>query len=384
MIKILRRFFGLQLVVVSLVFCHAAAAEDIRIALRAHKGSQKAMEQWQATADYLTEKIPGYRFIMVPFDNISALNQAVSRGKFHFCITNPASGVEYIIRYNAQPIATLVNKRHGHGYAEFGSVIFTRADRKDINNLKDLKGKTFIGVDELAFGGWRVAWKELLNNGINPYTDFKILRFGGGKQQEVVYAVRDGSADAGSVRTDMLERMAASGDIHLDNYKILGAKKNKEFPFLLSTALYPEWMFLTAKKIDNNLITQVVSALFSIPKESHAAIEGEYVGWISPLDYTPVENLLKDLKVGPYHVATMNPLQSLISQYGLILLITITVIILLVLTVLYMARLNNRIIIAQESLRTEINTREILEQQLMHAQKMESLGQLTGGIATIC
>ena len=186
-----------------------AEVQEILIGLRAHRGAAKAKKRWQPTADYLSEQIPGYRFQMVPFENNSALNQAVSRAEFHFVLTNPASHVEQKIRYGVSALATLINKRQGNGYTRFGSVIFTRANRTDIDQVKDLKGKSFMGVDELGFGGWRVAWHELQRNDVDPYRDFEPLMFAGGIQQNVVFAVIDGKADAGSVRTDMLERMAA-------------------------------------------------------------------------------------------------------------------------------------------------------------------------------
>lgn len=367
--------------VITLFLSNTVIAEDIRIALRAYQGADAAIQQWQATADHLSEKIPGYRFVMVPFENNSALNQAVSQGDFHFSLTNPASAVEQRIRYGALPLATLVNKRQGKGYSKFGSVIFTRFDRDDINTFADLKGKTFIGADELGFGGWRVAWRELLKNDINPYTDFKEVRFAGGKQPAVVYAVRDGNADAGSVRTDMLERMAATGKINLDNYKVLGQKITQDFPFLHSTQLYPEWLFSSVSNLDNKFKTQVAATLFSIPDDSTSAINGKYIGWISPLDYNSVETLLKELKVGPYHVAIMSPLQRLISQYGKVIIIVIALFISLSLIILYMMKQNRRLTKAQNSLKNEIATREMLEQQIVRIQKMESLGQLTGGIA---
>ena len=192
--KLCLLYIAVYLAVPSVVFAH-----DIRIALRANKGSVNALKQWQATADYLSERIQKHRFILVPFENNIALNQAISRGEFDFCLTNPSAAVEHNIRYGGQPLATLMNKRQGKGYSQFGSVIFTRADRSDINELKDLKGKIFIGVDEIGFGGWRIAWRELLKNGIDPYTDFKAVNFAGGMQQKVVTSVLDGSADAGSV-----------------------------------------------------------------------------------------------------------------------------------------------------------------------------------------
>lgn len=358
-----------------------AAAEDIRIALRANKGAQKGLEKWQATADYLSEKIPGYRFVLIPYENNSALNQAISRGEHPFCLTNPASAIEHKIRYQTQPIATLVNKRQGQGYTRFGSVVFTRSDRDDINNFQDLKGNTFMGVDELGFGGWRVAWRELLLNDINPYSDFEKLLFAGGKQQKVVYAVRDGKADAGSVRTDMLERMASKGTIRLEDFKVLNNKVTEGFPFLHSTELYPEWLFSVSGDVDDQLKTKVISALYSLQPESEAATRGKYIGWISPLDYTPVEELLRELNIGPYHASTADSFDYLVEEYGHYLALGIGIVSVLLVILLHVTRLNRRLRTATAALKIEMNSRKTLEQQLMHTQKMESLGQLTGGIA---
>ena len=371
----------INVLLLSLMFTEAAIAKDIRIALRAHNGAQKGLEQWQPTADYLSKKIPGYNFIMVPFVNISSMNQAVSREAFDFYLTNPSSAVEYNIHYNYQPIATLINKRQGKGYSKFGSVIFTQADRKDIYTLADLKGKTFIAVDEQGFGGWRVAWQTLLKNDINPYVDFKKMSFAGGQQPTVVYAVRDKKVDAGTVRTDMLERLAASGYINLDDYKILNSKKDDSFPFLHSTPLYPEWLFSASENIDPELRAQVASALLSITANEPAPIKGKYIGWTDPMDYSSVDALLKNLHIGPYDLTTMDSFERLVSQYGMALAITMIIFITLSLGIFHMARLNRRIMNAQESLKNEVVTRETLERQLMHIQKMESLGQLTGGIA---
>ena len=38
-----------------------------------------------------------------------------------------------------------------------------------------------------------------------------------------------------------------------------------------------------------------------MPADGIAAINGKYSGWIEPLDYTPVDELLKELSVGPYY-----------------------------------------------------------------------------------
>lgn len=372
---------SLALLAVTLLAPGITFADEVRIALRAHTGIEPSMKNWQATIDFLNKKIPEHHFTLHPFENISGLNQAVSRKEYDFCINNPASFINQKINYGIQPLATLVNKRQGNGYTQFGSVIFTRSDRTDINKLQDLKNKSFIAVDELAFGGWRVAWDELLKNNINPFSDFKSMSFAGGAQQNVVFSVLNGDNDAGSVRTDMLERLAAAGKINLQDFKVISGKTNKDFPFLHSTDLYPEWVFSTARLVSSKLKTQVTAALFSIQSDSTAALNGHYIGWISPLDYSPVEKLLQKLHIGPYNVATMNAFDRLKSQYATPLFILSIVFILLTLIMLYVVRQNKRILRAKQLLQKETISRQTLERQLMHIQKMESLGQLTGGIA---
>jgi ABC-type phosphate/phosphonate transport system substrate-binding protein len=152
---------------------NSAVAEVIKIGVRAHRGVEVAIKRWQPTADYLSQEISGHTFVLVPFEINSLLNQAVSRGEFQFVLTNPASHVEQNIRYSVKPIASLINKRNGDAYSQFGTVIFSLADRNDITSFQDLIGKKFMGVDELGFGGWRVAYRELLKKGIDPYKDLE-------------------------------------------------------------------------------------------------------------------------------------------------------------------------------------------------------------------
>lgn len=381
LLYLLKYIRSLSVLVLLILYSGVTAADEIKIALRAHNGVNAGIKQWQATAEYLNKKIPEHHFTLHPFENISELNQAISRKEYDFCINNPSSFIKHKINYNSLPLATLINKRQGKGYTRFGSVIFTRSDRQDINKLSDLKNKSFIAVEELAFGGWRVAWDELLKNNINPFSDFKSMIFAGGLQPNVVFSVRDGGADAGAVRTDMLERLDASGQINIQDFKVIGKKESKEFPFLHSTSLYPEWVFSTTRSVSSKLKTQVVSALFSIKSDSDAALKGKYVGWTSPLDYSSVERLLKRLHVGPYNVATMSSFERLKSQYALPILFLAIAFIFLTILILFILRQNSHIRQAKKLLQQEIVSRQELERQLMHIQKMESLGQLTGGIA---
>ena len=311
-----------------IISSNAVSGEVIKIGLRANRGAELAIKRWQPTADYLSEAIPDHTFILVPFEINSLLNQAVSRSEFDFVFTNPASYVEHKMRYGASAIATLINKREGKAYSQFGSVVLARADRNDITSFHDLKGKRFMGTDEQGFGGWRMAYRELLGKGVDPYKDFRLLSFGGGIQQNVVFAVRDGAVDAGSVRTDMLEKMANRGEIQLEAFKVLEPRKTKGFEFYHSSRLYPEWPFAKLTHTSADLADQVAAALYKLTPESEAARLGRYMGWSTPLDYEPVNELLKELGVGPYTETGAITWAKLTKDYwneGLIALIVFSI-----------------------------------------------------------
>lgn len=289
-------------------------ADTIKIGLRAHHGIEKSMNKWAQTAEYLSEKIPEHKFVFVPFVGLTELLEEAKQHQFDFILTNPSSFVEMELSLGASAILTLRNKRQGKPYTTFGSVIFTRKDNTSINGIKDLEDKRFISVSKPAFGGWRVAVRELLKEGFDVYKEAKQVSFSGGIQQDVVSIVRLGNADVGVVRTDMLERMAESGLIKLDEFKVINKKYSKEFPFYRSTRLYPEWPFVKMRDTSNVLSKKVALALLTISSEHPAAIAGEYIGWTVPEDYQPVHNLMKDLKVGAYQHYNENGFEHFIEE----------------------------------------------------------------------
>ena len=129
--------------------------------------------------------------------------------------------------------------RLGYVYTVFGGVVFCRSDRDDIKKLSDIKKKNFMAVKETSFGGWRMAWREFKDKGIDPHSDFAALKFGG-THDAVVYSVMLGEVDAGTVRTDTLERMVIEGKIKLRNFRVLHEHGGKDvhLPFLHSTRAY--------------------------------------------------------------------------------------------------------------------------------------------------
>lgn len=337
---------------------------EIRIAVLAKRGEDRATSSWQPTADYLNEKLPGYHFTLIPLD-FSDIKHAVANSTVDFVITNSGMYLDFDIQYGVNRIATLKNRWRDKVFTKFGGVIFRRADRPDIASLGDLKGKTFIGVDESSLGGWQAAWGAMTDAGVNPYQDFKRLTFGG-THDAVVHAVLDKRADAGTVRSDILERMAAEGEIHLDDFVVLNEKadRDKDFPFALSTRLYPEWPIAALKRTSRNLAEEVAIALMAMPEGSSAARASSSAGWTIALNYEPINELYLKLHLGPYKDVGEISLKSVVQKYYYLILAAIGLLVFLAVLAVYFYRLNRRLREVQAQLKAELVQRRESEDAL--------------------
>jgi len=288
--------FVVALVALSTGTC--LAQEVLKIGVLAKDGPVKALKMWKATADFLTAGIEGKTFEIVPlaFEEVYPTIQA---GKVDLFLVNSSMFITTKINYGATAIATMVNSRKGQRLDAFGGVIFTTADNSEINTLQDLKGKTFMAVDKTSFGGWQMALKEMVDAGIDPGRDLAKLEFGG-KHENVVLAVQNGTVQAGTVRTDTLERMAGDGLVEMDEFKIINKPSHTDFPFVCSTVLYPEWPLAKTQHTSDDVAAQVVEALKKMKPEDQAAKDAKVAGWVAALDYAPVEELQKTLKIDAY------------------------------------------------------------------------------------
>ncbi len=273
----------------------------LQIGVLAYRGISQALQMWEPTAQYLNNQLPEYTFKVTPL-SFEQIYIEAAINKLDFVVTDSSVYVELETLYQFNRLATLKNLRMDKAYTLFGGVILRRSDRHDIQNLRDLVGKKFAGTNEHSLGAWQAAWREIKAAGINPYRDFLSLQFMG-THDAVVYAVRDGLVDAATIRTDVLERMAAEGKINLEEFEIINQQTQyvREFPFALSTRLYPEWAFAASRQVEQNLVERIAIALLQISLlDPNAALAALSQGWTVPLNYGPVHECQKELNLGAY------------------------------------------------------------------------------------
>ncbi|MGB3211149.1 MAG: phosphate/phosphite/phosphonate ABC transporter substrate-binding protein [Desulforhopalus sp.] len=289
----------LAITVTTLLFfsCICQAGAAVKFGVLAKNGPGEVHKKWAATGKYLTKKI-GRRVEIVPLRPDQVLS-AVKDRKVDFFLVNSSLFVTAKAKYNAVPVATIIKSCQGKALDSFGGVVFTTANNKKINSFKDLKGKKLAAVRKSSFDGYQVAYKEFTDIGMDPFMDLYSIEFSG-TGDKVVMDVKNKRVDAGTVGTETLERMVASGAVAMKDFKIIGKQDHGDFPLVCSTQLYPEWPLAKVAATNDGLATKVVAALKELKAEHKAASSANLVGWTDPLDYSNVEALQQSLRVGAY------------------------------------------------------------------------------------
>jgi signal transduction histidine kinase/CheY-like chemotaxis protein len=346
-----------------------AKEKVINIGVLAVRGVEQCLKSWSPTADYLTRQIPGYTFVILPLTH-DQITPSVQNAEIDFILTNPSYYVELEQEYGANRIATMKELRLGRIYSRYGSAIFSRLDRTDIRKLSDLKGKSFMGVSEGSLGGWQMSWRELKEHGIDPSTDFKELLHGE-THDEVVFAVRDGRVDVGTVRTNTLEQLSAEGKIHLQDYFVFPNLHDPQLqtPYLCSTREYPDWPMAKTKETPDALAERVTVALLQMKADSPAALAADCAGWTIPLNYQPVMELMMALRVGPYKNLGKITVGNILRNYWPWVLFTFVVFCTHVIFTGQILKLNRRIKASHLLLTGEIELHRKMDKELELARE---------------
>ncbi|HEC31113.1 MAG TPA: histidine kinase, partial [Deltaproteobacteria bacterium] len=176
---------GLVTLLSPLLLLGTTDAATYKIGVLAKRGAAKCMKKWGKTADFLTKKT-GDKYVIVPL-KFTEIEPAVKKKEVDFILANSAFYVVLEKKFGVRSIATLINSRQGKALDKFGGVIFVRAD-SPIHTLEDIKGKRFDCVKYSSFGGAHMAWRLLLENGIDPKKD--CASFTEGKKHDyVIYRV---------------------------------------------------------------------------------------------------------------------------------------------------------------------------------------------------
>ena len=336
------------------------AQQEIKIGILADQEKSTSVARWSLLAAELSKDMPEYHFSVLAYD-YPQLQSAVAARQIDFVLTHPS---HYLLMASTSglsaPIVTLVDLMQGKPVTARGGVIFTRAERTDINSLQDLRGKRVATATTDSLSGYQMQAFELSRAGITPQA-LKLITTGDA-QGAVLAALFSGRADVAFYPSGVLERLAEDGLLDRRKIKILNQQNLPDYPASVSTRLYPSWPFSALPQTNKELMRKVAASLLELQENTALTRKLHIQGFNVASDYTSVADVLLELHLPPYDVTPAFTAQDVLQRYRwpiLSGLLAISLILLLGLGLLLSYRRLNfekRIVSRQASQLKESNT----------------------------
>ena|GEM_PF-5554822 len=295
----------------------AGNEQKLTLGVFAYRDKAVTLARWQPMARYLDNALPDVKVELLVLDT-EEMAAALQQKRLDFVFTNPRHYISLKQDNDLSgAIATLVEREDGLQAPVLGGTIVVRADRGDLNHLTDLRGKQVAIASRELLGAFAAPLYELAKAGVSE----SAMRFEeiGLPQDRVIEAVLAGQADAGFVRSGLLERMAQERKLDVTRLKVINRQSLPGYPFVVSTRLYPEWPLVSLPHVDQGLARRVVAALLAIKPGDAVARSARIYGFNVPADYQPVEQMLRELRLAPFDQAAPITWRDLWAQHGLVL-----------------------------------------------------------------
>ncbi|MDX5364511.1 MAG: diguanylate cyclase [Pseudazoarcus pumilus] len=293
--KHLRRLALLLLLALS---AGAGATQQLVLGVLAVRPKPVMFERLQPLADYLDAELPDTDITLQVLDQ-DELELALAQHRLDLVLTNPS---HYLIIRSRDSLggalATVLSHENGTSVGSLGGVIITLEHRKEIAEIADLRGQRIGIAGTRDLGGFQAQALELVDAGLSIERDFRFVEME--HHDAVLQAVLDGEVDAGFIRSGLLEGFALEHPEARPSLRVLHPQHLADFPYAVSTRLYPEWPLVALSSIDQDAVRQITTALLTLPPDHPAAQAAHIGGFAPPADYLPVERLARTLRMPPY------------------------------------------------------------------------------------
>lgn len=268
------------------------------------------------TLEYLRETVPELRFEAKVY-TIPELQAAVRNGNVDLFISSSGFFVE-LWNAGVKDLATLVSDDFPDPNHCVAGTFFVRSDRGDIARLEDLEGKRLVTTNPSNFMAFQIGLSEIARLGFDPDRFFSKVDFTRNDLPEVLRRVAAGEADAGVVRSCLLEAMGEEYPEFRNAFRVVAPAGDGE-RCAYSTELYPGWLIAVTQGIEPHAAEKIVKALFAKPPEG----KGGY-RWSVATDYKSVNDVFKRLKIGPFEHLKHPTVRDLVERYWPLLAVLLT------------------------------------------------------------
>jgi phosphonate transport system substrate-binding protein len=228
------------------------AGDTYKLSMLPRYSSEEINRRISPLADYLSQKT-GTKIEAVITSDFAQYEKQLKSGAIEIGYENP-----YIYTLVSETHEALAMAVKGKDRDKFRGIVVARADSK-LTSLNDLRGKTISIVGHTSAGGYLSQKLSLMEAGINVESECTITEAVENKQENVLFAVYTGEADAGFIRESALHQ--ADSYIPASQIKVIS-----------QCAWLPNWAFSVKKTLPPKLKKDLQAAVLDL-KPDHPVMQ---------------------------------------------------------------------------------------------------------------
>ncbi|MBB5217268.1 PhnD/SsuA/transferrin family substrate-binding protein [Parapusillimonas granuli] len=335
-----------------LLQAQAATPDTLTIGMLSYRPVPVHQSSWGGFADYLEKRLPGTR-VRLQFLDLDEMAAALDKNELDLVFTNPVHYVQLRTRNEISgTIATLVGLDGGRPVPHVSGLVVRRKERSDLQRWEDLRGKVVAVSGTQYLGGYAAQAKELTERGIA--LESIVFKQIGHPQDRVVAAVLSGEADAGFVRSGVLESMVQSGEADAGDLAVVEPVSHPAFPFMSSTPLYPEWPMVALSHLDRDTSRRISAALLALEPNDVLSQSASIHGFVIPSDYQSVKEAMIAARMPPFDQLRSIALREFAREHALSGAALAAMLLTLLFAAAWIARANRRLARTQSRLTHEL------------------------------
>lgn len=323
------------------------------------------------TVDALKKEF-GQANVKVTVYPLPKLEKAVRNGEADVFISSSGT-FRRLADSGARSVGTIVSEKLSDPNKSEGSALIVRTARSDLIHLEDLKGKTIAANMRYGFSGHLMVLHEIFKKGFNPNKFFGETIFIGHDVEKIVQKVLNGEIDGGILRTCYWEEYAERNKIDKNLIRVIDPKKDSNLVCQHTSELFPNWTIATTPSASPEIARRVVKSILSVePSDKN----GLY--WGLSTDFTQLDQLLKDLEIGPFEVKKKELVQTFLRHYQTEILVFL---LLIMIGLFHHLRVRHLVRKRTEQLNFAHKQTRLIEAKYNKMQKVGIVGLLSSTVA---
>ena len=292
------------------IAANAETAEALTLAVVQYPSPDPKDALIEQTAEALSLGLADYKLNVINV-RFSDLRQLLIGQKIDFFIASPGIYRELIV-VGARDLMTVTTSRYRNANQTEASAIITLSS-SPYDSIASIRGKRVAVKSQTGFFSYYVPMREVLHAGFETdgfFSDEIAINVPNYAAQ-ALKLLRTGNVDVVFLKHCLLEDHLKRHPEEEGLYRLVVSKEELG-ECRRSTRLYPSWVFATAKELPADISREVLRILLNLRA---TASDGSAAYWGNATDYSEVDGLYRDMKIGPFSYLRERTIKQLVTEY---------------------------------------------------------------------